>query len=45
MDELEELMEHHIQMAIFGVTMCTRAVTAQFLTLAEDALEGATRCS
>lgn len=45
MDELVELMDHHTQLAIFGVTMCFRQTTAQFSTLAEAALEGATRCS
>lgn len=44
MDELEALMEHHIEQAEFGVTMCMRAMSAQFDRIVATAIETAEQC-
>lgn len=45
MEELRELMDHHTEQAIFGVTMCTQAYTAMFNRIAAEALENIQNCS
>jgi hypothetical protein len=44
MDELEALMEHHIEQAEYGVSMCTRAMSRQFDGITQNARETAAQC-
>lgn len=44
MDELLELMDHHTQQAIDGVTFCTRFYTQQFVDIAADAIDEISKC-
>ena len=44
MDELLELMDHHTEIAEFGVTMCTMMTTLQFDEIAAKALEDIETC-
>lgn len=44
MDELLELMDHHTQQAITGVTMSTTFYAARFENIAAQAMERIKQC-